>query len=193
MPDAGAFGRSSRRDITSSTQARHLSPSSWNGVIKEGTMNAEDKLPGSGPRHAASRRMVLKATGATALVAGLGAAALNTARADGPEDAPTDVVVIGAGFAGATAARELTAKGLSVRVLEARDRVGGRVWTSSFVGEQVEMGEPGSTASRSTSGRRSSGTACVSSRTPRRPVPSCPQRPAFVRCPPRRCTPASRN
>lgn len=103
-------------------------------------MNAADKLPGSGPRHAPSRRTILKTTGVTALAAGVGAGTLNTARADGPEDAPTDVVVIGAGFAGATAARELTAKGLSVRVLEARDRIGGRVWTSSFAGEQVEMG-----------------------------------------------------
>jgi monoamine oxidase len=40
-----------------------------------------------------------------------------------------DVCVIGAGFAGLTAARRLTAAGQSVLVLEARDRVGGRIWT----------------------------------------------------------------
>ena len=43
-----------------------------------------------------------------------------------PPQAPADVVVIGAGFAGLTAARELAPPGRSVVVLEARDRVGGR-------------------------------------------------------------------
>jgi monoamine oxidase len=41
-----------------------------------------------------------------------------------------DVVVVGAGFAGLMAARELTKHGLRVEVLEARERVGGRVETT---------------------------------------------------------------
>ena len=48
-----------------------------------------------------------------------------------------DVVVVGAGLAGLTAARELTGAGLDVRVLEARDRVGGRTLSQS-VGEHPE-------------------------------------------------------
>jgi monoamine oxidase len=41
----------------------------------------------------------------------------------------THVIVAGAGFAGLAAARALEARGASVTVIEARDRVGGRVWT----------------------------------------------------------------
>lgn len=52
-----------------------------------------------------------------------------------------DVVVVGAGLAGLAAARELTAKGHRVLVLEARDRVGGRTLNESIGdGNVVEVG-----------------------------------------------------
>lgn len=51
-----------------------------------------------------------------------------------------DVAVIGAGFAGLIAARELRNAGLSVAVWEARDRIGGRVWTDARFGHNLEMG-----------------------------------------------------
>src|SRR5918998_955360 len=52
-----------------------------------------------------------------------------------------DVAVVGAGFAGVTAARELKKEGLSTVVLEARDRVGGRVLNEPIGdGKVVEVG-----------------------------------------------------
>lgn len=49
----------------------------------------------------------------------------------------TDVVVIGAGLAGLSAARDLVAAGKSVAVLEARDRVGGRLLNHNLGDGQV--------------------------------------------------------
>jgi putrescine oxidase len=51
-----------------------------------------------------------------------------------------DVVVIGAGACGLTAATQLRAAGASVVVLEARDRVGGRLWTDESSGALLELG-----------------------------------------------------
>lgn len=51
-----------------------------------------------------------------------------------------DVVIVGAGAAGTTAANELRKAGLSVVVLEARDRVGGRLWTDTVDGAMLELG-----------------------------------------------------
>ncbi|WP_406690746.1 FAD-dependent oxidoreductase [Saccharopolyspora sp. ID03-671] len=51
-----------------------------------------------------------------------------------------DVVVVGGGIAGLITARELGRKGLRVTVLEARDRLGGRVWTDHRLGRDLEIG-----------------------------------------------------
>lgn len=60
-------------------------------------------------------------------------------RQTGPAGAvrSADVIVIGAGLAGLSAARQLKAKGASVIVLEARDRPGGRVHSLRLPGGQM--------------------------------------------------------
>jgi monoamine oxidase len=85
-------------------------------------------------RLAITRRGLL-GTGAAA-GAGLLAAGRPAARAAAaPRQA--DVIVVGAGLAGLTAARQIAAAGRSVVVLEARDRVGGRVWNHDLGGGAV--------------------------------------------------------
>ena len=55
--------------------------------------------------------------------------------------ATRQVIVVGAGVAGLVAARRLADRGLDVLVLEARDRVGGRLWSHHMPnGEIVELG-----------------------------------------------------
>ncbi|RST60536.1 FAD-dependent oxidoreductase [Siminovitchia terrae] len=51
-----------------------------------------------------------------------------------------DAIIIGAGFAGLTAARELEMLGRSVLILEARERLGGRTWMDRRLGCDLELG-----------------------------------------------------
>src|SRR5262245_56933256 len=51
-----------------------------------------------------------------------------------------EVHVIGAGIAGLTAARDLAVDGYDVAILEARERIGGRIWTSDELGLPADLG-----------------------------------------------------
>ncbi len=79
------------------------------------------------------RRRLLQGIGATAAFGGFGARLL-------AQSAPIDVIVIGAGGAGLTVAKELQAGGLQVLVLEARDRIGGRAFTDTSLGVAWDRG-----------------------------------------------------
>ena len=52
----------------------------------------------------------------------------------------TDVVVVGGGIAGLAAADRLAEAGVDVTLLEAADRLGGNVYTTSFAGHPLDMG-----------------------------------------------------
>jgi polyamine oxidase len=52
----------------------------------------------------------------------------------------TQVLIIGAGIAGLAAANTATQQGLTVKVIEARGRLGGRINTETVGSNKVEMG-----------------------------------------------------
>jgi len=82
-----------------------------------------------------SRRHLLRLLGLGTVAASLPACGGSARSGDaGP------VLVVGAGFAGLTAADALRAAGRDVIVLEGRDRVGGRIWTADFGGAPIDLG-----------------------------------------------------
>ncbi len=93
-----------------------------------------------GSKARSSRRQFIKQTGAAAVGGMLAADALGRTAGRAATGFDYDVIVIGAGFAGATAARELGEDGLRVGLFEARNRLGGLTYTSRFAGHDIELG-----------------------------------------------------
>ena len=82
-----------------------------------------------GPGAPLSRRRILLGATSLGAVAGLASCARHAPTVPAGDHA-VDVLVIGAGIAGLAAAHALTSSDQRCVVLEARDRVGGRIWTS---------------------------------------------------------------
>ncbi|MBS38457.1 MAG: amine oxidase [Thiotrichales bacterium] len=74
------------------------------------------------------------------LAAGVGLACAVPIVGHATSTASYDVIVVGAGTAGLTAARDLLAAGYRVRVLEASNRHGGRVYSRTLGSTRIEMG-----------------------------------------------------
>ena len=89
------------------------------------------------------RRRFIKKAGAATLVVGLSSQA-STVSASGKSGEKKqfdyDTIVIGGGFAGVTAARDLQENGYSCTILEARNRLGGRTFYAPYGDTKVELG-----------------------------------------------------
>ena len=93
-------------------------------------------IPGIPPTTSQTRRRFLRDVSMTLATC---SAIARPSRADLPQK--VDVLVIGAGISGLAAAKELHQGKRKVVVVEARDRVGGRIWTDrDFAGVPIELG-----------------------------------------------------
>ena len=85
-------------------------------------------------RMSLSRRLLLSTSGALSALSAIGFSGRSSQAA---EPSSVDVVVVGAGLSGLTTARELKRQGRSVRLLEAKSHVGGRMVNQRVAGNGV--------------------------------------------------------
>lgn len=89
---------------------------------------------------ALSRRNFIASVAAAGTVAGTVSSKSFAAAVSSGGDTDFDVIVVGGGMAGCSAAREVSKAGLRTVLLEARNRLGGRTYFADFAGKKVELG-----------------------------------------------------
>ncbi|MNZ46970.1 Pseudooxynicotine oxidase [compost metagenome] len=92
-----------------------------------------------------SRRKFIRNIGVTGAAAAVAASSVGAMAAEKGETCKTagcdyDVIVVGGGFSGISAARDSRKNGYKTLVLEARNRLGGRTFSSEFAGHKIELG-----------------------------------------------------
>lgn len=86
------------------------------------------------------RRSFLKVTAGGLALGGTSLALGGDQSTADPTQTHWDVIVIGGGFAGVTAARDLSLRGRRTLLVEARPRLGGRTFTAAFGGHRIDLG-----------------------------------------------------
>ncbi len=95
-------------------------------------------MPRSKSSRTLTRRDAIKGIALGSIATTVAATSIEVVRAEAPRE--VDVVVIGAGAAGSMAARNLMRAGKSVVLLEANDRVGGRLKRGKIAGQDIDLG-----------------------------------------------------
>jgi monoamine oxidase len=86
------------------------------------------------------RRNFIKNVTAGTAVAATGLAQGKESRVSDDDPNLFDTIVVGGGFAGVTAASDISLDGYKTLLLDARTRLGGRTFTTDFAGHKIDAG-----------------------------------------------------
>ena len=86
------------------------------------------------------RRHFVKTCTLASFAAVTGCGSGSKSNPQGYEEVDEEIIVVGAGAAGLAAGKALVSQGFRVRILEGRERIGGRIWTDRSLGIPIDLG-----------------------------------------------------